>query len=343
MNSSDEQTNESEQISIEDWYKLRTEFQREEVKKNTKYLFGGLKIYRWYIITVFVVIVLYLVIFVAAFLSDFSSRNMTEVFESLRESEGKIIVIITVFLVNFSISFFVYLLCLEKINQFKLLKQNNLIFQFGNNKILNIRNSVKVLCEKMTIDFSRIKFWGALNSNTFPSIEEDIENNFIDILIPCKFISYFESSPNEGEAILAHELGHILQNDTDIYLKAEAYFGVVRNVFLPLVSINAVCHLILFFYLHLEEMTLSSFFLFSLLVFDASVIYYLTKGFDKLKETHKESERLADAAAVIYSDGFSLINVLNAFNDSQHNSNSIHPSIDDRITSIKEFYPADDV
>ncbi|MDP9080461.1 MAG: M48 family metalloprotease [Bacteroidota bacterium] len=343
MNALIEPADDEPEIGLDQWYSEQVDFQRDHVKNHAKYLFGGLKFYKWYNIVVLVLIILQVLFMFMDYAQDYQPGSSDQFFQDNGPRLTQLYCLLFGLLVNSSISWFVYTECLKKINSFRKMIADGAIFPFGENKIINIREAVKDLCGRMGINFKFVRFWGILNADKFPSIEEDPDTGCADILIPTNFIVYFETNRDEGVAVLAHELGHVLQKDTDIYVKTEAYFEVVRKIFLPLTILNGLGHLALFFWVHsLDDHPILELFLLSLLAFDGLVINYLYTGFDKLRETHRNSEKLADAAAVIYANGFDLINVLNAFDNIEATPSAIHPNKEERISHINMFYPNED-
>ena len=341
MNAVIEPTGEEPEISLDEWYSQQAALQRDEVKNHSKYLFGGLKFYKWYNIIVLGFIILRGLQIIINY-SEPNWPNSSDEFSS-NQSDAQLTqlyYLLFVLLVNSSISWAVYRECIEKINSFRKMIARGEVFPYSENKIIKIRAAVKELCTKMAINFNFVRFWGILNADEFPSVEEDPDTGCTDILIPANFIVYFETNKGEGIAVLAHELGHVLQKDTDIYVKTEAYFEVVRKIFLPLTIINGLSHLVLFFLVSsTDDHPFFVLFLICLLVFDGFVINYLYTGFNKLRETHRNSEKLADAAAVIYANGFNLINVLNTFDNIEVTPTAIHPNKEERISYINTFFP----
>ena len=188
---------------------------------------------------------------------------------------------------------------------------------------------VKTLYEKMNIDKRKSFRIFLSKSNTyFPSIEE--HHNSIYLITPMNFLSLVINNEGEAKAILAHEFGHVLQGDTNLWLQISNYTsGTHKIVFSFLVSL--IIFLIITVYLNPPLITWGIIIQFILLFSTAFDCLRLKKD---CLWCRKNSEKLADTAAIIYADPKDLISTLKKY--SLKNSISlIHPPLDVRINEIE--------
>jgi hypothetical protein len=238
----------------------------------------------------------------------------------------------------FSLAWFIYLLAWEKIHVFERMKTQGFIFPIAEDQGTHLNKMVKELASKMGIDFSMIVFWGTLSNNKYPSIEED-KAGFIHLLVPLHFLSLLEETEEESRAVLAHELGHVLQEDTKLYLFTDAYFTVIRDLLLPAVVVNFVVSIGLLFVKGVASSLSSPQFVVPYIIevcLNLFIIYYLQKGFEELRTTRRTSELLADTASVIYADGSALKAVLECLPDLgvENRAAATHPGKYERIEHI---------
>jgi hypothetical protein len=309
------------------WYKDQLPIQEQKAASQRKYLFRCIKFFMAFII-LYAAILFY--VFVIFLINSYDlDPSLLYAFFTL----GFTAIIICV-----ALGWLVYLLSWERINTFNLMIQKNNIFLFADNKIPEIKSTVIQLAKSMNIDPDLILYWGILNRSNYPSIEEDLNAGQINLLLPINFIMNFNKNKDEGAAILAHELGHVLQKDTQLYLNTDAYFNVIRSLLIPGTIVSIIVQII--FACSKQGLNLiASSDIFQVVIalvalYDIWLLHYLTKGFETLRETRRESEKLADTASVIFANGNALIEVLKRIKESGTNAIATHPDKVERIEHI---------
>jgi hypothetical protein len=234
----------------------------------------------------------------------------------------------------------------EKINSLKVLKAKRKIFRLNHEDAPEFTNLIRSLAQRMDIPYARITLWSAITKNKFPSVEED-KMGEIHLVIPISFLRFFEENPGQAEAVLAHEFGHVLQKDTHLFHIADAYFDVIRSIWLPTAYLNIVLKILIMLW-HIETviMVMQTYMLLTCVVlgsfvFDVLVIRYMTKGFKDLRQSRRESEKLADIAACVFADASALNEVLSSENNEvaaiTGKNDSVHPSKSERRKNIKHI------
>jgi hypothetical protein len=321
--------------NLSEWYSEQILGIQEKVKPHSNYLFKGIKIFTSLPLILLGIVSLYfLIMVIIGIFTGFGGAG--EAFSRI----GKMwIFAFIISLIYFSWAWLIYLLAWEKINSFEMMKNKGKIFEIGEGKARELKEMIIELAIKMNVDFRDILFWSTINKETFPSVEVD-KFGKINLLLPLNFIHFFEQNKPEAKAILAHELGHVLQHDTKIYLETDSYFEVIRMILFPLGIFNLLIHLYLLFasgnYAKIAGSDPLIIITCIIFIWDITLIVYLYNGFKILREARRDSERLADTAAVLYADGSSLISVLERIKNDfvKHKSNATHPDKMDRIENI---------
>jgi Peptidase family M48 len=316
---------------VSEWYLEQCIIQEKKAKTHSSYLFGGIKLLQYFIKIFLVMLLLQLAINLWISFDERQSSSSVYSFFTI----GFIII-----LIYSTIAWVIFLLSWEKINSFELMIKNEKVFLIPENKGKDLKLAIKELADNMRINYSLISFWSIINRDKYPSIEEDKSGN-INMLLPINFISFFTKNREGGISILAHELGHVLQKDTKLYLTTDAYFEIIRKIYLPVSILNLLIHVWVIFSSNnvskIFNSDLTSFIVGSILVWDVILISYLYNGFISLRETRRTSEKLADTAAVIFANGRSLQEILESMPNTSGSSKatSIHPNNMERIENIK--------
>lgn len=150
-----------------------------------------------------------------------------------------------------------------------------------------------------------------LHSNSFEAHVLKKANN-VSIYLTRNIISFYSQDKEKFKAILAHELGHVLQNDTRFLLVG------VNTLIIPaiLVAIGGVSLMI----------TGTSLGLFS--AFGGIVILTFAKFFSK----RRESEYLADTASLCFLQNENILNVIHTA--SNETNGLFYPTKTDRINYL---------
>lgn len=222
-----------------------------------------------------------------------------------------------------------------------------------------IQNLIKDICEQLNINVNSIHFWVNFRSYHFsPSIVE--HKNKINLFLPLAFFKILNKYPREARAMLAHELAHVSQKDTKLWLFASGYVRSIEillpvNIGIFLTSIFIIVHNYTELIVDLEYNTLGSMFL--SIVYHLQALTDLSGGiivagvpqsipvlllflfFRHVRKMRHRSEYLADLASSIFVGGEYLRRILKRY-DPEINKNrdsfTVHPTVYDRIKSLKK-------
>lgn len=316
------------------WYVNELANHSIDAKSHSAFLFGSIKVFISFFILCGIVFALRFMMHLA--IDDY-----------VPDGEYRFLGVATVVLsIEFAIAWYIYVSAKVKINLFQLMHKKDEVFVYDYKKITLIKEAVEQLATRMNIDPNRIRYWGILNRSKFPSIEENPQDSYyIELLIPVNFILLFTKNRKEGIAILAHELGHVLQDDTTLFLSTDAYFTVIRSILFPVAMANVVLQVIFLAVGCYTSNLMGRFFdspglmllLLFAVVYNVALYRYLTVGFEKLRESRRVSEKLADTASTIFSDGNDLIAVLKKVPSAGTKSIATHPATVDRINHIQDL------
>jgi prepilin-type processing-associated H-X9-DG protein len=96
------------------------------------------------------------------------------------------------------------------------------------------------LCQRMQVARDRIVLLRPLQSRSFsPSVVEGTEAaSKVYMVIPADFLTVLRTHPQAAEAMLAHELGHVVQSDARLWLYASAFSDRMLRLFVPFDFLN---------------------------------------------------------------------------------------------------------
>ncbi|WP_341834376.1 hypothetical protein WJU16_15385 [Chitinophaga pollutisoli] len=110
---------------------------------------------------------------------------------------------------------------------------------------VSIREMTEALATDMGIlPENRIRFWKTLSKARYPSVQQ-LGGGDVNIVVPVNYFLFHQKHPERSKAILAHELGHVLQGDTDLYLLSEKFYTVVRLVVVPMLLLTLISVLVM--------------------------------------------------------------------------------------------------
>jgi hypothetical protein len=102
------------------------------------------------------------------------------------------------------------------------------------------------LCACMGVDFRKVRVRLATrNYDVGPSVIEHEDVTFL--VIPLGFFKLLEVDREAARAILAHELAHVCQGDTNLWLLSESYLTAIRKFLMPLAILTSFISLALCF------------------------------------------------------------------------------------------------
>jgi hypothetical protein len=205
-------------------------------------------------------------------------------------------------------------------------------------KISYLKSIIEDLKSSMSLEKDNIQVWKS-SSNTFlPSIQSD-KTNTHHLILPMNFFYLLIKEPEISKSLIAHEFGHIVQKDTNLWLYNIIYFKWIKYVIIPLVSyyvliasINFLIYLIILFSPQFTN-NISLGVTGAIFLGGWKVLGKTVSSLKDVKSYRKVSEELADFAAIAYANGKSLSNALSKY--SIDNKDKIHPPIQNRLKSIE--------
>lgn len=187
---------------------------------------------------------------------------------------------------------------------------------------MGLSESIKVMLARRRYDIS-------------PSALETAEG--LCIIIPLGFVKYVTQKPAEAAAILAHELGHIAQRDTKLWILAESFFVAMKRVFLPVsVGTYALVIIALMFAVnYMSEQEIREALLRPLIPCIAIPAFMYS-----IRQLRRQSESLADLAGAAYGPEHAMRRALEdvaLFSDgSSYGVFSTHFSPKSRIDTLQK-------
>jgi len=106
------------------------------------------------------------------------------------------------------------------------------------------RQLLQELCERAGIGDRKLRVLSDLNSPAVaPSITYIAPTFFL--ILPRDFFSLWQLQPKAAEAMIAHEFGHILQGDVDLYIVFRRYMRFMIGLFIPGILATSVVFFIM--------------------------------------------------------------------------------------------------
>ncbi len=266
--------------------------------------------------------------------ADSNVKDANELMNQMERLQNIMISLTYVFLGGLGL--YTTILAHDNVNRLKTLIKNKFLIPIKDNEEINVREAVRNLCNKMLIEYKIVMLWRSKSLSKYPSVEE-VDGN-INLILPIGFLIDFKKDNNKGNAILAHELGHVLQHDTDLYLIADTNYSILRKYFVPLIFLNVLMQIILFFYLASKSVPISALIVIALLIIIGIVVYViLTDGFKRIRELRHSSEMYADTAALIFTNYNDILSCLHCLVEIHSANNNTHPYVEDRIENIEKI------
>lgn len=205
--------------------------------------------------------------------------------------------------------------------------------------VLELDAIITDLCKVMNISKSSIVVWKTDSHTYYPSIQRYKGRH--NLFLPKSFFKLLYTKKCVAKTLLAHEFGHILQKDTQLWMYSIAYYRVIKSIHDPILF-----GLLIFLGYSVIVGTFS--FLFGLkeisklpvligkwyLLWNCTETRKKSTAIHKIIDvTRKESEKLADSAAMIFADKDCLTIAIEKYSiDSEE---MIHPPRKDRLSYIK--------
>ena len=145
------------------------------------------------------------------------------------------------------------------------------------------------LAEKVGIDSSKITLWRSGSQAYCPSVI--VQKGRINLVCPLGFIQLFQSDNGAATAMLAHEFGHVLQQDTRLWLRTEALARAIKTI----IYINVAILLLRLAY-YLLDGNFTAFFFGTIISIGIYDFYKFTIKY--VLSARKRSEQSADLFAI---------------------------------------------
>lgn len=196
------------------------------------------------------------------------------------------------------------------------------------------------LSEKMQIGKDKIEVvLQGRRYDTSPSVYADEE--VARLYLPLGFVKLLRSAPNQAEAILAHELSHVVQKDTYLWLLAESWLFAAKKLLLPVNIIVAIVVIALQFYAvqtipYGYEVDGNAF---AVEIVRALIPVAVILAFSySIRQLRRRSENIADLGACAFASKQGLIDALSSHTNSAGGGwlFSTHESTADRIRFIEK-------
>jgi WD40 repeat protein len=95
------------------------------------------------------------------------------------------------------------------------------------------------VCTECGLDPARLRVVSHLKSaETAPSVAQGTKR--IYLILPPAFFDIWQSEPAAAEAMIAHELGHVLQRDVDLYVDFQRIMRFIIRRYLPVMGVLSV-------------------------------------------------------------------------------------------------------
>ncbi len=155
-------------------------------------------------------------------------------------------------------------------------------------------------------------------------------NDLIYLVLPLGLVKMSSVKPDIARAMIAHEFGHVLQNDSKLWGIAHAFALRFRDIFYIIAIAIVVIGII---GRSFEPVVI---FMFALMI--------ATGICNRILELRRKSEELADVAAIVYAGGHNIYAAINEYieNDGysvvdSDPSSGVHPAKFWRLKMIEEF------
>lgn len=169
------------------------------------------------------------------------------------------------------------------------------IVPFPDDRLPQVTSKISQLANEMQIDLRRLTLWYGCSNDAVPSIVESRRK--IHLVLPRFIIVLANRCPNQFEALIAHEFGHIKQRDSRVWLYV--HYLVTPMVFCQ--GINLIASIVITLLVAGTIPPLA-------LPYSAGLCWTRFKSAEILHD----SEILADSAAMVFADGHALLDHLSS-------------------------------
>ena len=141
------------------------------------------------------------------------------------------------------------------------------------------------------------------------------------VLVPIKFVALARRDRRHATALLAHELGHVVQQDSRLWIPSSTFSSAIATVARP-----ATIFLV---GLSFANGSIGLFVILQLLA-----LLQMWRIERAIIGARRQAEKLADLAAVVYADGTALLEAVAAMPELPPDFQSLHPSRRERHAAI---------
>ena len=233
----------------------------------------------------------------------------------------------------FAVLVFIWNKTIDRVNEFGRNIQSGKMKIIESDLIKPIHEIVLELKSKMNIEANIHYVHGNSNTN-LPSIEE--YKNEIYLVFPTNFFTLVQKDKEAAECLIAHELGHIIQRDTRLWLLLDSFGTHVQKYLVPAVLILALPKILgivsIAFEANINPLNSNTI----MYLLNIVVIVFFLSG---IRQARRRSEYLADFASVLYTEKRGMQKALAEYSEDAPAKARlrIHPLKEDRINFLKEI------
>lgn len=228
---------------------------------------------------------------------------------------------------------------ITSLHHFEVLCSNKELIKIAEpSSIESIANMVISLKEEMKIG-NEVIFWKAKRSlEILPSIV--MKDNIANLVIPMGLVMLSEHFPNRTKAILAHELGHIRNHDTELWMFSYIASNEVYNSLRAVLIFSVIWYFSvgILFTFHFQNISFEQ--MLGICI-DCFVLWYCLRRLRilqvKVISCLRNSEFRADLCAAHYVGAEPLREAISKYVIESKLHNKTHPSISERLKRIHEW------
>jgi Zn-dependent protease with chaperone function len=184
----------------------------------------------------------------------------------------------------------------------------------------SVRRLIEELRTRMGIH-QQIRLYLAERCGVLPSVW--VGRSRAQLIVTRQFIALAGRSPGEATAMLAHELGHVRQQDSYLWGLASLFANGFGKIIVPGMVLFIVASLATGGAVNLAGVVF--------------LVWQVRLCREQILLARQSSEEMADLAAVVFADGQELINVLEKYVAPPSGTPQVHPPRGLRIDGIEAY------
>jgi hypothetical protein len=232
-----------------------------------------------------------------------------------------------------------YLVAAFQMSFFDRARTNGSLIQIKSDEALDLHKVVNDLADRASselgLDRVPIELWYSRTNEILPrTYASDLCS--ADVILPRGFFPLLKREPRSAEVLIAHELGHILQEDSEIWLKIDVVGSVIEKLGLPFLTLAlalAITNILLSGESSANAVSASSM---NTIRMIATYLIAVLGVLRSLKGSRFESEYLADCLASFLVDEASVIEILKKY---AKGYSPAHPSAEQRVKRCRADSP----